>query len=196
MKQAPYIGWNAVILAGGRSTRMGRDKALLRWGDSTLLAHMHALLQDAGAEEIVVSGDRPAFGGVPDRRAGTGPMGALAQLLPHLRDGNWIVVPVDMPLLSADLLHALGRTQGRCACIAQHALPMLLRLDTRTREIVSEIGGLSGRACSFRALQQRLDAVELAAEAWGDALSNCNTPEEWASLSRTVRKDTDRETPE
>ena len=44
---------------------------------------------------------------MPDATPDTGPMGALAQLAPRLRDGAWIVVPVDMPLLSDALLAAL-----------------------------------------------------------------------------------------
>ena len=41
--------WRAVLLAGGRSSRMGTDKALLPWGNGTLLTHMRGMLIDAGA---------------------------------------------------------------------------------------------------------------------------------------------------
>ena len=60
--------WRAVLLAGGRSSRMGTDKALLPWGNGTLLTHMRGMLIDAGAVEVIVSGDRPDVGGVPDAR--------------------------------------------------------------------------------------------------------------------------------
>ena len=99
--------WRAVLLAGGRSSRMGTDKALLVWAGGTLLTHMHTTLLRAGAAQVVVSGDRPELGGVPDAEPGTGPMGALAQLAPRLQDGAWLVVPVDMPLLTPELMHAL-----------------------------------------------------------------------------------------
>lgn len=178
--------WRAVLLAGGRSSRMGTDKALLPWGAGTLLTHMQALLIAAGADEVIVSGDRPDLGGVPDATSGTGPMGALAQLAPRLRQGAWIVVPVDMPLLSADLLHALLAADAACACVEGHALPMMLRMDRDVRAAMQSVGARSGRERSLRALQQRIDTQPLPAARWQQVLCNCNTPEEWTALQQSV----------
>jgi molybdopterin-guanine dinucleotide biosynthesis protein A len=183
----PSSAWRAVLLAGGRSSRMGTDKAALPWGDGTLLTHMRALLIAAGADEVIVSGDRPALGGVPDATPDTGPMGALAQLAPRLCDGAWIVVPVDMPLLSVGLLHALLMADAACACVEGHPLPMALRLDTPVRAKVKEIGARAGRERSLHALQQELHAQALPAPSWQDALRNCNTPDDWATLQRLMR---------
>ena len=174
--------WRAVLLAGGRSSRMGTDKALLPWGDGTLLAHMHALLHAAGADEVVVSGDRPDLRGVPDVQPDTGPMGALAQLAPQMRDGAWLVVPVDMPLLSVELIHALLATASDCACVEDHPLPMVLRIDADVRTAMNDIGNRDGRERSLRALQQRLHATQLPASPWRHQLRNCNTPDDWGAL--------------
>ncbi len=180
-------GWGGVVLAGGRSTRMGRDKALLPWGDGTLLEHMARLLRAAGADEVVVSGDRPAMEGIVDAVADTGPMGALAQLCPRLDDGRWVVVPVDMPLLSRALLQALAANPSSCTCVAGHPLPMGLQLDAATRAVIAGIGAAVGPARSFRALQQQLQASELAAAGWEAQLRNCNTLEEWQALRHSSR---------
>ena len=165
---------------------MGTDKALLPWGDGTLLTHMHALLRAAGACEVIVSGDRPGFDSVPDTQPDTGPMGALAQLAPRLRDGMWIVVPVDMPLLTIEVLHALLAADAACTCVESHAMPMALRLDAGVRATLEEIGGLTGRACSLRALQQRLHTVHLPSSSWKQVLRNCNTPEDWVALQHPM----------
>jgi molybdopterin-guanine dinucleotide biosynthesis protein A len=161
---------------------MGCDKALLPWGDGSLLTHMHALLLAAGADEVVVSGDRPALDGVRDDIPDTGPMGALAQLMPRLCDGTWLVVPVDMPLLSDDLLAALRAVDAACVSVEDHPLPMCVRVEARVRAIVGDIGQRRGRACSLRALQERLQATPLPAAAWQSVLRNCNTPEVWVAL--------------
>ncbi|WAC62091.1 molybdenum cofactor guanylyltransferase [Pseudoxanthomonas sp. SL93] len=179
--------WRAVLLAGGRSSRMGADKALLPWGGGTLLSHMHALLQAAGAQEVIVSGDRPGLQGIPDTRPDTGPMGALAQLAPRLQDGAWIVVPVDMPLLSSDLLQALLATDAACVCVEDHPLPMALRLDADMRAVIEGMGNRTGRERSLRALQQHLHAVHVPASPWQQTLRNCNTPEEWMALQGVAR---------
>src|SRR5690606_22119320 len=44
----------AIVLAAGASSRMGRPKALLPWGDRTLLEHELATLDEAGVTEVVV----------------------------------------------------------------------------------------------------------------------------------------------
>lgn len=175
--------WSALVLAGGRSSRMGRDKALLDWHGQPLLLHMRALLLRAGAEAVVLSGDYPAHGGIADDRPGNGPMAGLAQRAPQLHDGDWLIVPVDMPLLTPELLHALRDAAGDCASCRDHPLPMRLRLDARTRPIIARVGGASDRACSLRALQQALAAAEIDDAPWRAQLANCNTAEEWRTLS-------------
>ena len=58
--------FSAVILAGGKSLRMGRDKAWLEIEGQTLLARQIALARETGAAEIFISGradaDYSAFG--------------------------------------------------------------------------------------------------------------------------------------
>jgi len=50
-----------IILAAGASSRMGADKALLRWGERTFLEHLLAVLREAGAEPLrVVAGANAA----------------------------------------------------------------------------------------------------------------------------------------
>jgi len=44
----------AVLLAAGRSTRMGRPKQILPWGDTTIAGHIIRVLESAGVKEIVV----------------------------------------------------------------------------------------------------------------------------------------------
>lgn len=175
--------WAGLVLAGGRSLRMGRDKALLEWHGRPLLAHMQALLRDAGAQRVVVSGAYPAFDGLPDLSPGGGPMSALAQVAPRLPDGVWLVVPVDMPLLSRELLHALATQPAVCAAFEGHPLPMRLQLDATTRPILADVGSASGPACSLRNLQAALRGARIDAAPWQAQLANCNTPEQWRQLS-------------
>ncbi|MFZ5657118.1 MAG: molybdenum cofactor guanylyltransferase, partial [Pseudomonadota bacterium] len=101
--------FQAILLAGGRSTRMGRDKALLAWQGRPLIDHMLDRLREAGASRVHVSGDRPAYGGIADAWPGRGPVAGIASVLPACGDGPVVVVPVDLPLLGsgrvAELVH-------------------------------------------------------------------------------------------
>jgi molybdopterin-guanine dinucleotide biosynthesis protein A len=102
-------GLSLVILAGGRSRRMGADKATLPVGDATLIEHLARRLAPAVDETIIAGGSvRPPFEGarvVLDQQPGLGPLaGMLAGLRAATERHVW-VVGCDLP----DVEPALGR---------------------------------------------------------------------------------------
>lgn len=173
-----------IVLAGGLSSRMGRDKALLPWHGRPLLAHMRELLLAAGAQPVVVSGDYPTYGGVPDRVAQRGPLGGLEAAIARLPDGPAWVVPVDMPRLTVALLARLRDASGACAIFAGQPLPMRLEIDAGCRARIAAMIGDPDGPQSLKALQRALGTVELPVPA-GSAhdLANCNTPAEWEDIA-------------
>lgn len=164
-----------VILAGGGSTRMGTDKAMLDWGGVTLLKHMHRLLLESGANRVVVSGDRPGYDCIQDARPGDGPGAALGGVLLALPAASLaMVVPVDMPMLRLSTLHRLA-AQGRAAHFAGYPLPALLpaRLASGEAPTGTSIRALHETANSV-VLELRLDEE--------DGFLNANTPDEWRRI--------------
>lgn len=107
------VPFAAAVLAGGRSSRMGRDKAFILWRGETLLARQLRLLRALAPDELVVSGRAGvdyAAGPVPvvlDAEPDRGPLGGLAALFAATRSSHLLVVAVDLPALEADLLRAL-----------------------------------------------------------------------------------------
>jgi molybdopterin-guanine dinucleotide biosynthesis protein A len=99
------------VLAGGGSTRFGRDKALARIGDEALLARLCAVMRRA-TPSVMIIGSREkyaAFGAdcVADRWPGEGPLGGIitALLATSETDGEWnIVIGCDMPFLTREWL--------------------------------------------------------------------------------------------
>lgn len=168
-----------LVLAGGRSSRMGEDKALMRFGGRTLLERSVEVLQSAGAERVAISGTRT--GGIPDRWPGAGPVGGIASAADALPDGEWLVIPVDMPRLHERVLRPLLSAATPAAVSWQgHPLPMRLTMNAATREALAGVMALSGRERSVFALQERLGAARLPLDGIDTrCLLNCNTPEEW-----------------
>lgn len=124
-------GLLGIILAGGQSSRMGQDKAQLAYRGTSLLAHMGGLLKQAGAEEIAVSGITRAAHGwrcLPDATPGQGPGVALAALIGQLGGRAALIVPVDMPLLSAATLMALIGPQS--AHYNRQPLPLFIAANS------------------------------------------------------------------
>jgi molybdopterin-guanine dinucleotide biosynthesis protein A len=133
----------AIILAGGKSSRMGRDKALLPLGQSTVIKEVIARLHDVCEEVLVVTcRDRPyanlnarlVFDVVPDKNC----LGGLyAGLLQSTKPVNFACA-CDMPLILPSVVHnllgqisgfdvvipyAAGRYQPLCAVYTKKCLP-------------------------------------------------------------------------
>jgi molybdenum cofactor guanylyltransferase len=120
MPDLPTPAITAYILAGGRSSRMGRDKAMLPLAGRTLLARAVATARTV-ATEVVLLGDRSDLQGadraIPDLHPGCGPVGGMETALRDLaarpddsRKTEWACfLPVDMPFLPAGLYAALMR---------------------------------------------------------------------------------------
>ncbi len=99
------------VLAGGRSTRMGDDKALLKFGDQTLVELM-AHNVNKGVESVIVVGSRQKYGplGMPvieDLHPGLGPLGGIHAALKHSTKPLCLIVGCDMPFLNGKFLEFL-----------------------------------------------------------------------------------------
>src|SRR5580658_1800934 len=101
----------AFILCGGRSSRMGGDKALLEVDGETMLARTAGLFVQMGIDPAVVG--EPAIhmvGGraaTPDLVPGRGPLGGIVTALSIAAKPWNIVVACDMPYLSVAWLEYL-----------------------------------------------------------------------------------------
>jgi len=168
-----------LILAGGLSSRMGRDKAMLTVDGETLLDRTMRILREAGAQRVDVSGARP--GGIPDRYAQAGPLGGIASAVSVLPDGAWLIVPVDMPRLHPGVLLPLVACPARASCWSHHPLPMMLRLDDDVRRLLERMmEEADPRGRSPFALRTRLAGEVLPLDGLDTrGLVNCNTPDEW-----------------
>lgn len=183
--------WQALILAGGRSTRMGQDKARLPFRGGTLLDHVRAVCHDAGAARVLVSGPYPEADAIPDRVPGLGPLGGLASVLPELGSLPLILLPVDLPRLRAKdllMLHraAVASTARAVRFAGGHVLPLWLRPDATAAATVRAMADHQSRgARSLRALFTALAGIEIACDAATHrALEDCDTPEAWRRLGQ------------
>ena len=124
------------VLAGGRSSRMGRDKALLELAGRPLVFHAVTKLRRVCAEVHILS-SRPeleAFAPlVRDLHEGCGPMGGLEAALEHSRHEWNLFMPVDMPFLPSAFLDywvrmvvARERTGTRLALFTVEDVPQPL----------------------------------------------------------------------
>jgi molybdopterin-guanine dinucleotide biosynthesis protein A len=103
---------SAVVLAGGQSQRMGRDKAFIEFEGAPLIARVIERVQFVCAEVIVVANDTDAyarFGAriVGDVYPGKGSLGGIFSGLQAARESYALAVACDMPFLNTALLRYL-----------------------------------------------------------------------------------------
>jgi molybdopterin-guanine dinucleotide biosynthesis protein A len=183
------------VLTGGRSSRMGRDKALLPFGGGLLGGRIAGVVASVCGSAMVV-GDPALHAGlgcevVADLHPGIGPLGGIEAALAASPTPWVLVTACDMPALSAEFLNQLFdelaalRTSGEepdallpippggpanplCGLYHQRLLP-------RVREAIA-----SGDFKVTRALNGTRLALLPVDD--GQPLRNANTPEEWDAL--------------
>jgi molybdopterin-guanine dinucleotide biosynthesis protein A len=98
-----------VVLAGGRSTRMGRDKALLqlRENEEHLLGRTVELLQEVCGRAVVVGRRVPGYASVNDAAPDCGPVGGIATALEYCEGAACLILSCDMPFMSKEILQRL-----------------------------------------------------------------------------------------
>ncbi len=92
----------ALILAGGKSVRMGEDKTKIAYHGKAQFAHLKELCEDLGLETYVsrsVTYDDDADHVIKDRMHDMGPFGAIVSAFMKDRNSAWLVLASDMPFI-------------------------------------------------------------------------------------------------
>lgn len=114
------LNMTGILLAGGRSSRMGTDKALLSMNGETVIERVIRMMAPAASSIIVSANDdkKYAFLGkkvVHDRYPGQGPLSGLDAGL-HAAATPWSVVAAcDMPFVTEELFRFLARKAEEAA---------------------------------------------------------------------------------
>ncbi len=99
----------AIILAGGKSQRMGSNKALLKYGDTTFIERQIARLSKIFQEIILSANDTSIYAHlllpvVPDVIPGKGPLSGICAGIMHATNHYTFAVACDMPFISEEVI--------------------------------------------------------------------------------------------
>lgn len=188
---------SGIVLAGGRSVRMGKDKMQLVWGRYTLLEQTVCRLQGITDDVLVVGGQEgacflPGARKVQDRYKGRGPLGGIHAGLLEAKHAAVMVLSCDMPFATVELMAFLaskseefaavvprceGRVEPLCAVYARSCLPVIEDLLQAGENQVRQVFGKVTTCYVEEAELQRFgDAKQL--------FFNLNTPQDWREALR------------
>ena len=187
----------AFILAGGHSSRMGEDKAFVMWDGRTLLARALELARSV-TDDVRVVGDAAKFGTfapvVEDVFRGCGPLGGIHAALGASDAELNLMLAVDMPLVTLQLLRYLierARSSDTSVTVARcgDGWQPLCAVYRRSFADVAESALREGRykidrlfsSESTRAIEEK----ELTEAGFSEGMfRNLNTPEQLAEARR------------
>jgi len=173
----PVPSFSAVVLAGGRSSRMGDDKAVIRIDGQSLAERAVRTLQEAGAHEILLAWRREqsskfALGFAPTSGVrvvhddGEGPLGGILLGMKESTLDLLVVLAVDLPLVRSSSIVALTR-----------------ECEATSAGVVAAFAATVGRQPLFSVWNRRLVGDELES-AW---LSGQRSPSRWLAGRRDAR---------
>jgi molybdopterin-guanine dinucleotide biosynthesis protein A len=185
---APLYG---VVLAGGSSRRMGRDKATLEYrGRSQVALAFDLVSRHCQRTFISVRPDQttdPARAALPqivDGIAGIGPIAGIAAAQAAFPEAAWLVVACDLPFLGDAAIARLVAARGAHVIVAYRSEhdglpePLCAIYEPSTRAAILDAIGRD-RRCPRKFILE--SGVPLLDQADPAALDNVNTPQEFAS---------------
>ena len=182
------------ILAGGRSLRMGKDKATVSVAGRSMLETARDLMSQTQVHHHVVVGGR--FADVHENTQGLGPGRAICELITHsyshclesedylthseVVKGYALFIPLDMPFLQPNTLTTLiqlAQQYQRAYFYEQYYLPLVVPISASNSMILSElvmqkpspsvrnvINAVSASAAKYRGDEQEFANINSPAE--------------------------------
>ncbi len=191
----------AFVLAGGRSSRMGQDKAFLKLGGRTLLELAVELAGTVAKNVRIVAPQEPFLALAPtveDIYPGCGPLGGIHAALSRTSTELNLVLAVDLPFIEPDFLsyvvaqasqtavlvtvpQAAGGWQPLCAVYRRGFGPLAERALQRKRNRIDSLFAPSETRVINEAEMQRLGFSP-------QMFRNLNTPAELADAEKASRQ--------
>ncbi|PKI02238.1 molybdenum cofactor guanylyltransferase [Glaciecola sp. 33A] len=174
-----------LVLSGGKSSRMGRDKSAMTIGTETMLEHSIAVMNSLNLDRVVVSG---ADFDIPDIFPEKGPVGGIYSAIQYLslNVGDIVlIIPNDMPLLSSDALLRLVQQSvlRKCTFIyKQHPMPLSLYISKSVLTRLQLLEGATGMSIKYLIEADRVEELAVVSQ---DVFSNVNTPQELEDAIQT-----------
>jgi molybdenum cofactor guanylyltransferase len=178
--------YSGIILAGGKSSRMGQDKALLKIDGEPMIGHVSKLLR-AFCDEIIVSSsnkEHAQFGDfmVEDAIKDSGPLAGIQAGLLAAKNDQCFVLSCDTPFVTKEVLERLREnSEGKLITVSSNSHRLQPLIAIYSKKALRDISSYLERdERSLLPLQKICNAKVVHFDANDSkAFENLNTPSEW-----------------
>ncbi len=188
---------NGLVLAGGKSKRMGRDKSSIQWHGKEQQYYMADLLKPL-CNKVYISHrqGQPSqtnkdYKTLVDSYTGIGPYGAILSAFRFQPDTAWFVVACDLPLLNSDTLKYLVKNRNPKAIATTFQSPfdglpepLITIWEPKSKEILLTFLS-NGYTCPRKVLIKSND-VNILQPPDAATLMNVNTPEDFKKAEQMI----------
>lgn len=182
--------YSLLLLAGGKNSRMGRDKAELLIDGRSFLSCLLEKAESLGIQEKYISGERNFQENahiVPDRYPDRGPLGGMEACMRAAKTPYCLVLPVDVPQIPEEVLESLllfhEKTGGEKPLLLSHGgriEPLIGIYPAKMADVIEEV------------IKEKAVPVFRVLDKWGyevfpvileeQQAYNINTPQEYQQL--------------
>lgn len=189
---------NGLVLAGGKSQRMGFDKGAVNWHGKEQRYHMADMLKIFCSEVFISCQPEQRqqldknYETLPDTFAGLGPYGAILSAFREKPDSAWLVIACDLPLMDSVTLeyliaHRDVSSTATAYISAFDGLPEPLITIWESKSYPVLLAFLAqGYSCPRKVLINSESTLIAAPNP--DALTNVNTPEELEKIKSLLQQ--------
>lgn len=180
-----------IILAGGKSQRMGTDKGMLLLNGKPFITHIYEAMKPIFGDNIVVVSsnkeyDALGYNRIEDFISDKGPVGGLYTALKQSKTKFNLVLSVDVPLITTELLQWLIDNHDDSYLITQlesneKVNPLVAVYDRALRTLLGE--HLAGNQLKLKDVIAEVNTQTLIVpKKWHSQLQNINTEEDYKNI--------------
>jgi molybdopterin-guanine dinucleotide biosynthesis protein A len=179
-----------IILAGGKSSRMGRDKGTLLLKEKTFIQHIANALKRLVGDIVIVS-DNPKhnlFGAtrIEDIIKNAGPLAGIYSGLKYSRTDYNLVVSCDVPFITSDVLRKLAKNHEEGLDVVQlesnrKTMPLTAIYNKACEQTIKDLLNKGEKRVRFAVSQLKTKTIKLD-DNLSLAITNINTKEEFDAI--------------
>ncbi|MDT3740152.1 MAG: molybdenum cofactor guanylyltransferase [Candidatus Kapabacteria bacterium] len=167
-----YQDITAIILSGGKSTRMGENKSFLKIGDITVIEHIVELLKSIFSDIIIITNEPELYEFLnvrlfSDIYKNAGPLAGIHSGLINSASEKNFIISCDIPLMTAEMIKSIvdypsdklitipkadGFVQELCGIYSKSLIPVIEKIISDVQSVESRNSEQTKRQCKIHQL--------------------------------------------